>query len=297
MTLSVAISPTDSDQFAAHCEVMAASGFTKIWCPQVPGAIDSLVTIASVARQFPTLHFGTGIQPTWTRHPAQLAQSAVAVAFAAPGRFTLGIGVSHQPIVEQMYGMPYAAPVSHLEHYLSVLVPALRGEPVDVTGPFSFHGAVAAPPASIPLMVAALGPRALRITGEHCDGTLTFLTGPETLSSLTRPSIDAAASAAGRPRPTIVAGVTVAVTNHVDVMRGAVDEALGFYGMLPAYRAMMDREGAKTPADLSLIGDESAVDASLRRLFDAGADEVSLSIVGDEATMARTAKFLGAWQR
>jgi 5,10-methylenetetrahydromethanopterin reductase len=297
MTISVALSPTDIDQFAAQCESMAAHGLTKIWCPQVPGAPDALVLIASVARQLPTLHFGTGIQPTWTRHPAQLAQSAVAAAFAAPGRFTLGIGVSHQPIVEHMYGIAYAGPVSHLEDYLKVLVPALRGEPVDVTGPLSFHGAVAAPPAPIPLMVAALGPRALRVTGEHCDGTLTFLTGPETLSTLTRPTIDAAASGAGRPRPTIVAGVTVAVTDHAENMRGAIDEALAFYAVLPAYRSMMDREGAKTPSDLSLVGDESAVDAALRRLFDAGADEVSTSIVGDEATMLRTAEFLGAWRR
>ncbi|EQD47776.1 luciferase family protein, partial [mine drainage metagenome] len=108
-------------------------GFTSQWSSQIFGP-DTLTVLAVVGHELRDLDLGTAVVPVQPRHPTMLAAQARTVADAIGGRFTLGVGLSHQVIVEGMWGLSFERPVSFLEEYLAVLAPTLRGEPVRVEG-------------------------------------------------------------------------------------------------------------------------------------------------------------------
>jgi hypothetical protein len=99
--------------------------------------------------------------PTYPRHPAALAQQARTVALATSGRLTLGIGLSHKVVIEDMFGYDFDRPVRHMDEYLSALLPLLAGEPAGFTGEtLRAHLSLSVPnEARVPLVMAALGPR------------------------------------------------------------------------------------------------------------------------------------------
>jgi 5,10-methylenetetrahydromethanopterin reductase len=118
----------------------------------------------------------------------------------------------------------------------------------------------------------------LELAGTYADGTTTWVTGPKTLEAHIIPVISAAAEAAGKPAPRIVAGLPIAVTDDVEQAREMIAKSLKIYGMLPSYRAMLDREGAAGPEDIALIGDEATVRAGIARLRDIGVTDFNAAI-------------------
>jgi hypothetical protein len=82
----------------------------------------------------PGIALGTAVVPTYPRHPAALAQQARTVALATSGRLTLGIGLSHKVVIEDMFGYNFDRPLRHMDEYLSALLPLLAGEPAGFTG-------------------------------------------------------------------------------------------------------------------------------------------------------------------
>ena len=214
-----------------------ASGFTTLWYPSAVLG-DPLVPIAVAGRATSSIELGTAVLQTYTAHPLLTAARATSVS-AAMGRpgFALGIGPSHDRAVEGVYGLSSAHVGRHTEEYTRVLVAALQGHDVHVDGEeFQVHaGAPPSPPYPVPVLLGALAPRMLRVAGEVADGTVTWMANRTALEEHVVPRIRAAASAAGRPAPRIVAGLPVAV--HDDV-REAHDDAArqyGFYGELPNY--------------------------------------------------------------
>jgi 5,10-methylenetetrahydromethanopterin reductase len=105
------------------------------------------------------------------------------------------------------------------------------------------------------------------------------MTGPKTMEEHIIPSITAAAEAAGKPAPRTVCGLPIVLTNDVDAAREAIAKELEIYGMLPSYRAMLDREGVAGPAELSLVGDEASLRASIQRLRDIGVTDFNAAIM------------------
>ena len=135
----------------------------------------------------------------------------------------------------------------------------------------------------------------LALAGRETDGTITWMTGPRTVRDHTVPRICEAASAAGRPAPRIVVGLPVAVTTDVATARESAARGFQIYGMLPSYRSMLDREGAEGPADVAIVGDESAVGEALGRLAEAGATDflaVPFNVHGDPGVLERTRALL-----
>jgi alkanesulfonate monooxygenase SsuD/methylene tetrahydromethanopterin reductase-like flavin-dependent oxidoreductase (luciferase family) len=142
-----------------------------------------------------------------------------------------------------------------------------------------------------PILIAALAPKMLALAGREADGTITWMTGPKTLREHTVPRICEAASAAGRPTPRVVVGLPIAVTADIAAARAAAARTFQIYGMLPSYRAMLDREGAEGPANVAIVGDEGAVGEALGHLRDAGATDllaVPFAVDGDADAVART---------
>lgn len=140
-----------------------------------------MTALAVVGQNTSRIKLGTAVVPSYPRHPLVMAQQAATTNAAASGRFNLGIGLSHQPIIEGMFGMSYDKPARHMREYLNVLAPALRNEKVDYQGEqYGARGRIAVPESeSVPLLVAALGDIMLHLAGTLADGTITWMTGPK----------------------------------------------------------------------------------------------------------------------
>jgi len=270
------------EDFEASLRRAVDDGFGTYWTPQIFG-MDALTAIAVAARAVPGIRVGTSVIPTYPRHPMMLAQQALTTQAATDGRLLLGIGLSHQPVVEGMWGMPFDRPVAHMRDYLEILTPLMRERRVSYAGEtLTGRGEIAPPPAEAPpVLVAALGPQMLRLAGRLADGTITWMTGPATIAELTAPTITAAAHEAGRPSPAVAVGLPVCVTNDVDAARARADRDFAIYGQLPSYRAMLDREGAATPADVAIIGNATEVADRIGALAGCGATVFAASLFGD----------------
>jgi 5,10-methylenetetrahydromethanopterin reductase len=286
--------PTGPDAIGALADqirVAAADGFTSAWMSNIFG-LEALTALAVAGHDVPGIELGTAVVPTYPRHPAVLAQQALTADLALNGRLTLGIGLSHQIVIQDMYGYSFEAPARHMREYLAVLLPLLAGEPVAFDGAtVHAHIGLSVPRSArkVPVLLAALAPRMLRLAGEYTDGTVLWMTGPATVRDHIVPSITAAATAAGRPSPRVVCMLPVCVTDDPAQARAGADKALAIYGQLPSYRAMLDKEGAAGPGDVAIVGDEDAVAAQIRALADCGVtDFVAAEFArGDEGPRTR----------
>ncbi len=248
------------------------AGIGSVWMSQIFG-YDSLTALAVVGREVPGIELGTAVVPTYPRHPVMLAAQALTVQAASGGRLTLGIGLSHQLVIENVFGQSFDKPARHMKEYLSILVPVLQGEQVTFVGETlsaSTFGPLDIEAPAPDVLVAALGTAMLHIAGRLASGTVTWMTGPATIESHVVPTINAAATDAGRPQPRIGVGLPVCVTTDQAAARATASELYAMYGHLPSYRAMLDREGAAGPADVAVIGTAAEVGGRLRQLADIG---------------------------
>jgi F420-dependent oxidoreductase-like protein len=284
----------------AQLQQLADAGFAHAFASQIFGP-DALTLLAAAGAQVPGIELGTGVVPVYPRHPMMLAQQALTVQLVTGNRLILGIGLSHQVVVEGMWGISFEKPARYMKEYLAALMPLLHGEKVNVTGervtanafaPLDIHG-VTAPP----VLVAALGDTMLKLAGRVADGTVTWMTGTKTIESHIAPVIVAAAEKAGRPAPQIGVALPVSVTADVEAARERINKEFSIYPTLPSYKAMLDKEGATSPADVAFVGDEDAVTASIEKLAAAGATDFVGAIVGNRAERERTFSLLSAIAR
>lgn len=273
---------------------LEARGFDTLWVANI-FAIDAITANALIGRETSKIELGTAVVPTYPRHPTALAQQALTTQAACDGRFTLGIGLSHQIVIEGMLGLSYERRAKHMREYMSVLGPLLRGEKAEYRGDeFRVNLDLAVPGAKpVSTLIAALGDHMLKIAGEMADGTILWMTGPKTIEDHVVPKIRAAASAANRPDPRIVAGLPIVLTENEEAIREAVGRILVHYGQIPSYRAMLDREGAVGPADIALVGTEKQLDEGLERLRDAGVTDFDAALIpAEDGAEKRTLDYL-----
>lgn len=278
----------------------ADAGVDTVWFAQTFG-FDAASVAATVGREVPRVSVGTSIVPIYPRHPQLLASAAKTAQAASGGRFRLGIGLGAQNLLEPTYGVPYQPPIKHLREYLGALRPLLDGR----DDPFEGETLVSRPPMStavpgaeprIPVIVAAMGPQAVRVTGELADGTLPYLAGPKAIAEHIAPNINAAAERAGRPTPEIIAGIPAVVTSDVETARARAEQQMSFYDSVPSYQRSVALSGAEKAADLALIGDEDTVAEGIRAYIEAGATSITLTqtdLTGEQDRI-RTWKLLGA---
>ena len=281
------------DKLIGAARDAASAGYTSFWLPQVMG-MDAMTALAVMGHEVPDIELGIAVVPTFPRHPIVMAQQALTTQAIIGGRLTLGIGLSHQPIIEGSYGYSFEKPVRHMREYLDALLPLVRDSTVSfagetVTARIGLDVRGASP---VRVVLAALGPKMLELAGGRADGTVTWMTGPATLADHVIPTITAAAQAAGRPAPMIGAGFPVCVTDDVDAARANAAQTFAIYGTLPSYRAMLDREGAEGPGDVAIVGDEDAVAAQIAALGDLGVTDLVASIFGSKDERDRTYAFL-----
>ncbi len=256
-----------------------AAGITSLWYPGAVGG-DPLVQMAFAGRATSRLELGTAVLQTYPCHPTLQASRIKAVREAVGRPVTLGIGPSHQSVVEGL-GYSYDHVGQDTERYVEALVEVLDDE--------------------TPLLLAALGPRLLRVAGELASGTITWMANARAIETHVAPRIVEAARRAGRPAPRIVAGLPVAVDSDVDAARAGAEEQFGFYATLPNYQRILARGGIRSPAEAAIVGDEEQVRRQVEALFSAGATDVWAApfAVGEDrsASRARTRSVLAELAR
>jgi F420-dependent oxidoreductase-like protein len=285
------------DDLAERAQRAADAGMASLWLAQMYD-IEALTALALVGRQVGGVTLGTSVTTIHSRHPIAMASQAKTVQAAVGGRLVLGLGTGHRASVEQRYGYSFDRPALRMREYLGELLPLLRDEAVSFRGQTVSADTVglstrvpgSTPP---PVLLAALGPLMLRLAGQAADGTITWLAGPGTLAGHVTPLITAASGT--RPAPQIVACLPVCLTSQPDAVRDRAAAALAFYANVPSYRAVLDREGAKSPADVAVIGTERAIERAIARLADAGATHfvANPAIFTTPGEHARTVSFLG----
>ena len=288
------------DSIVALAKRAEGAGFDSVWMAHIR-SIDAIAALGVAGRETQHIELGTAVTPTYPRHPMAMAQQALTTAQLSGNRFVLGIGLSHQLVVEGMLGLSYAQPARHMREYLQILRPLLRGEMVNFAGEqFRVANLQVAVPGvqDVPVVVAALGEQMLRLSGRLADGTSTWMTGPRTIAEHIVKHLLPAASAAGRPAPRVIGGYPIVLTQAVDEARASIAKTLEIYGQLPSYRAMLDREGYAGPADAALVGDEASLRRELGRIRDSGVTDFNAAIAETDAgAFARTFEFLAAVKR
>lgn len=282
-------------EITAEVQRTADAGIDIVAVSQILG-YDALTVLAVVGQQVPDIELLTAVVPTYPRHPIMLAVQALTVQAAIGGpRLTLGIGLSHQVVVEGVYGLSFDRPARHMRDYLQVLMPLLHGEGVAYTGETlkAGTGPLDIEAAAPDVLVAALAPRMLALAGTFADGTATWMTGPRTIADHIVPSITSAATEAGRKAPRVAVGLPVCVTADVDAARERAERSFAIYGQLPVYRAVLDREGATGPGDVAIAGDADAVAEQIHALGEIGATEFLAAPFGSREERERTVALIG----
>jgi F420-dependent oxidoreductase-like protein len=259
-------------------------GVRQIWFAQ-RFDYDAIALAGLVGAAVPGLGVGTLVVPINPRHPLIVSSLAQTAQAASHGNFSLGLGLGAHAPETQAFGTSWPNTVGRLREHLEIL------RSVFDTGAVDFHGSefTAAPEwpvalpggAPVPVYVAAMGPKALRVTGELADGTLPYLAGPRTIEEFIVPTINEAAAAAGRPAPQVIAAVPVVVSSGTDAAtdaaRSLATEELAFYETIPSYAKVIAREGVDRAADIAAVGKPDAIRKQLQRYRDAGATDLVLS--------------------
>jgi len=279
------------DRMIEQAQTAEAEGFTSLWYPSAVAG-DPVTPMTIVGRATSSIELGTAVLQTYTSHPV-LQANRIAAAVWSMGRpgFTLGIGPSHEPVIDGMYGMSFATAGRHTEEYVTIVTALLRGEAVTFNGSeLSLRGIQSrGAPQPVPVLVAALGPRLLRVAGSIADGTILWMGNARAIESHVAPRIGKAAADSGRSAPRIVAGLPVAVHDDVAEARAVAAQQYALYGQLPNYQRILAHGGVSGPADAAIVGDEASVAAQLQGLLDAGATDIWAAIftVGDDTSGSR----------
>lgn len=277
----------------AHASAAEKDGFAHYWLAEHPtGGFDALTVLSAVGQSVHNMELGTAIVPTFPRHPLTLAGQAITTANMLKQQLTLGIGLSHEPMLAQL-GIGFDKPIRHLREYLSILIPLI------VEGKVAYTGETLSCQAELfrtsekplPVVVAALGPQALNVTGRLADGTTLAWVGPKTIAEHIAPRINEAANGADRPKPRIIATLPVCVTAQPKKVREVIGKNLSMYGRLPSYKAMFEREGVDGPADVAIAGSQAEVEDGIEALRTAGVTDFAASeffLSPDEAADTRS---------
>jgi F420-dependent oxidoreductase-like protein len=283
--VNVGVGKTALSAVLGEVRTAATHGIHSVWWAE-RDSLDALTVAALAGTANPGLTVGTAVVTTYPRHPLTLASQVMTVQAATGGRLILGLGPGRRQRIETVFGLDASGPVGHTKEFLAALLPLLRGQRVAMDGDtITARGQLGIPAIEPPVvLLAALGPKMLRLASELADGTITVWTGPRVVSERIAPTIS------GR----IVVTIPVAVTNDPDSVRTDAATAFAAAQTVPGYRALFDHEGVTGPADVVVVGDETEVERQLRRYEEAGATEIAAVPWGPPDQITRTLELLGA---
>jgi alkanesulfonate monooxygenase SsuD/methylene tetrahydromethanopterin reductase-like flavin-dependent oxidoreductase (luciferase family) len=285
------------EQAIERVKLADSLGYEAVYLTHVAGR-ESLTVLTAYALASERIRIGTGVVPIYTRTPATMAQTAATIDELSGGRFTLGLGVSHRPVVEGWHGQRIDRPAAEMREYTSIVRAILRGEdpPDGEKWQTSFRLLRLDPRPQLPIYIAALSPTMLRLAGEIADGVVLWLCSPRYIRDVVIPEVTAGRERAGLSLDgfDVVAAVPAALTEDRGGAYGAIRGDLIPYFGLPFYRAMIERSGFGADIEaydaaagnldamehaisedfleqLTAVGDEPAVRGGVARYREAGA--------------------------
>lgn len=268
--VGVYIQASDAKDAIGQIREAEQAGIQQIWMAMGgAGFADVLTVLAAAASQTETIKMGTAIVPTYPRHPLVMAQQTLAISDLAPERLRLGIGSGNPAFLGSRYGLPQAAPLSHLKEYLEVLRGVLWEGSIDYKGQF-FQVTDSLPrKAPVPLLISALGLKAFQLAGETADGALAALCPVPYLLEQALPALRAGAEAKSRPAPPVIASLPVVFSTDEAKVTAAVRRLIQALIMGEAHGRMFRQAGWEKAVD----GDEAALNALARELVISGSEE------------------------
>ena len=287
-------------EWAEHLGIQAA------WVPTDGARIDGITTLAAAAARTKDIMLGTAIVPTYPRHPLVMAQQVQVAAQLAPGRFRLGIGPSHRPLMQQM-GIDLRSPLGHLREYVRILKALLQEGKVDLDGEYYQAHETIPEPLDVPVMISALQKGSFALSGAEADGAITWICPHDYLRDVGLPAMTQGAEEAGRPVPPLIVHTPVCLHDNGDEARDAFREDHAGTLSLPFYQRMMEAAGYPEASKgtwsdamidgLLVCGDETRIGDRLRELLDMGAAEIMVTpvLAGNDkpAALDRTLKLVG----
>jgi F420-dependent oxidoreductase-like protein len=287
MRLGITARGSTPDEIVEHAREAERHGFSSVWYSHLLMG-DPLAVMVLAGQATSSIELGTAVLQTYPCHPLLQANRASAAA-SAMGRsgLTIGLGPSHKHIVEDVYGLTYDHPGRSTEEYVRIVTGLMQGEDVEYDGlDWSVRSAnrMIPPPFAVPVLLAALSPRLLRVAGEYTDGTIMWMAPPAAIESHVAPTIQKAAAAAGRNSPRIVAGLPVAVHPDASEAREAAARSAVLYDQVPNYRRIMELGHVSGAAEAAIVGDNTSVRSQLQSILDAGATDIWAGVfpVGDD---------------
>ncbi len=280
-------------------------GIHAAWMTTGGARLDSITVFAAAAMRTQRILLGTSIVPTFPRHPLVMVQQTLVVAQLAPGRFRLGVGPSHRPLMISM-GMDFKSPVGHLREYVQILKAILQQGKVDFDGEFYRAHDTISEPLDVPVMASALQRGSFEMCGAASDGAISWICPPTYLRDVALPAMQAGAERAGRPVPPLIAHAPVCVHDNPDEVRAAVREQI-MNPRLPFYQRMLVAAGypeaesgewSDAMIDGAVFwGNEDQVAARIEEMMSIGSAELLASPVvagADRAgSLDRTLRLLG----
>jgi probable F420-dependent oxidoreductase len=266
-------------------------GVPSVWLTS--GSVEQMSILSAAAATTRRIRLGTAVVPTWLRHPLLLAQQAATIADLARGRLVLGVGPSHRPMMEGVYGVDFRKPLQQTREYVAVLRQASRQGKVEFDGQFFHVHAPAAPTLEAPIMISALQPGSFRLAGEIADGAIAWVCPAAYLATKARTALEEGEGK--RPegktaRPLLIAHTFLCVGDDEDAIRADARQRLALYPRLPFYARMLAEAGDDEAASgvvsdrmidsVVVYGGVEACAEKLRRFKEeAGADEVIASLM------------------
>ena len=274
------------EQAVARVQLAEELGYASVYVTHISGR-ESLTVLAHYANHTERVRLGTGVVPIYTRTPATMAQTAWTIDELSGGRLNLGLGVSHRPVVEGWHGQTIDKPASEMREYVAIVRAILRGEdpPAGEKWQTGFHLGVEPRP-DVPIYIAALSPRMLRLAGEIADGVVLWLCNPNYIRDVVVPEVTKGREQAGKAFDgfDVVPAVPSAVTDDVGAAYATMRRDLLTYFSLPFYRAMIERSGFER--DIAAF-DEAAARGNGDAMQAAISDEflALLTATGDEGAV------------
>lgn len=287
--VGLSVVPADPAALVETLVEIEEAGVDQIWVGGPPWNPDLLTTLAAAAVRTTRLKLGTAIAQVFARHPVFIAQQALSLHALAPGRLRLGIGTSSPAFAQSVYGVEMEHPLAYLREYAQVLRPLLQQGEVHYRGRYFTVDASLHASSQVPLLIAALGPRAFRLAGEVADGALPVMCPLPYLLNTALPALSAGAAAAGRERPPIVAWVPIAFTKDRATALQVGRQAMSIYPARPPYRNMFVAAGF-SPQEIDSVsdsfiesllvsGDKSRIQDRLLELLSSGIDELTIELI------------------
>ncbi len=306
--IGVAVNESTAQGVLHRINQLESYGIDAAWLTTGGSRADALTVFSAAAVQTENILMGTSIIPTWPRHPISVFQQVKVISELAPSRFRLGIGPSHKPNMEGMFGVNFRDPLGHLEEYLIILKNIIQGEGVDFDGKYYQAHSQDGLHSDVPIMSSALREKAFELCGRVSDGIITWVCPMQHITNVAIPSIEKGAVQSNRDKvPPLIVHAPICISEEKELVRDALRTQMGVYPTLPFYNRMLMDCGYeevehtkvwsdKMADDLVVSGTEEEASAKIESMFDTGVSELLFSILttGDdrEESLQRTITFL-----